>query len=445
MKLSATSTLFFVAISGAISAAEATGILLLADKNVGDAGVDSLIAALVSEGHEVDVIFPEHSLTPEALQDSGHTCVIHLDGNSWGISLSEAADVALVDMVQGGGGYIAGQWMGYEHKIGQASGALDDLVLLGYGDGSVGGLCGTCNRTLSAVPAQSGHQLLASVPASFSFYADAFDATPLSIPHADQVTIMTYGAAGGVGVTTRPLGDGHSVNFAWAAGYAENSLTLQDLNVQQLYKNAVNYACEPPSTSPSTAPSDSPSMALSDSPSKIPSAQPSTSPSTAPSDSPSKIPSAQPSTSPSTAPSLSPSDSPSMAPSDSPSKIPSAPPSTSPSTAPSDSPSMAPSDSPSKIPSAQPSTSPSTAPSLSPSDGPSMAPSSISDRIEETCPCDPLPSWKNHGKYVKCVAHLTDDLVELGALTEAEKGAIVSASAQSECGHKKSKKTLLRG
>jgi hypothetical protein len=332
MKLSATSTLFVVAISGAISTAEATGILLLADKNIGDAGVDSLIAALVSEGHEVDVIFPEHSLTPEALQDSGHTCVIHLDGNSYGTSLSEAADVALVDMVQAGGGYITGQWMGYEHTSGGlASGALDDLVLLGWGSTTVGGNCGGCTPTLTAVPAQSGHQLLASVPASFSFYADAFDATPRSTPHADQVTIMTYGTAGGVGVTTRPLGDGHSVNFAWAAGYV-TSLTLQDLNVQQLYKNAVNYACELPSASPSMAPSGSPSM----------------------------------------------------------------------------------------------------------------APSSISDRIEETCPCDPLPDWKNHGQYVKCVAHLTEDLVELGAITEAEKDAIVSASAQSECGANK-KKTLLRG
>jgi hypothetical protein len=351
MKLSATSALFFVAISGAISTAEATGVLLLADKNVGDAGVDSLIAALVSEGHEVDVIFPEYSLTPEALQDSGHTCVIHLDGNSFGTSLSEAADVALVDMVQAGGGYITGQWMGYEHKNGLASGAMDDLVLLGWGSTTVGGNCGGCNRNLTAVPAQSGHQLLAGVPASFSFYADGFDATPLSTPHGDQITIMTYGTAGGVGVTTRPLGDGHSVNFAWAAGFG-TSLTLQDLNVQQLYKNAVNYACELPSASPSMTPSDSPSM--------TPSAQPS------------------------------------------------------------DSPSMAPSDSP------------------------SMAPSSISDRIEETCPCDPLPDWKNHGQYVKCVAHLTEDLVELGAITEAEKDAIVSASAQSECGANK-KKTLLRG
>ena len=101
---------------------------------------------------------------------------------------------------------------------------------------------GTCNRTLTANPIKSDHQLLANVPESFSFIADGFDASPRTTPHADQVTIMGYGTDGGVGVVTRPVGDGHSVNFAWAAGY-RTSLTLQDQNVQQLYKNAVNYAC----------------------------------------------------------------------------------------------------------------------------------------------------------------------------------------------------------
>ena len=43
-------------------------------------------------------------------------------------------------------------------------------------------------------------------------------------------------------------------------------------------------------------------------------------------------------------------------------------------------------------------------------------------------------NWKNHGKYVSCVAHAANDFVRLGLITSAEKGAIVSEAAQSDIG-----------
>lgn len=57
--------------------------------------------------------------------------------------------------------------------------------------------------------------------------------------------------------------------------------------------------------------------------------------------------------------------------------------------------------------------------------------------IANLCACEgPTEgqSWKNHGEYVSCVAHAKNDQVNMGLLTEAEGGAIVSAAGQSSCG-----------
>lgn len=55
--------------------------------------------------------------------------------------------------------------------------------------------------------------------------------------------------------------------------------------------------------------------------------------------------------------------------------------------------------------------------------------------IAQRCPCN--NEWKNHGAYSRCVAHTSEDFVDLGLITEAEKDAIVSEAGESECGHKK--------
>jgi len=61
--------------------------------------------------------------------------------------------------------------------------------------------------------------------------------------------------------------------------------------------------------------------------------------------------------------------------------------------------------------------------------------------IAQLCPCEgprgTTVPWKNHGKYVSCVAKSSESFVELGLITEAEKDLIVSIAAQSECGVKK--------
>ncbi len=58
--------------------------------------------------------------------------------------------------------------------------------------------------------------------------------------------------------------------------------------------------------------------------------------------------------------------------------------------------------------------------------------------IVQLCPCagprDSTEPWRNHGKYVSCVAQSAKTLVDLGLISETEKGAIVSAAGQSNCG-----------
>jgi hypothetical protein len=52
--------------------------------------------------------------------------------------------------------------------------------------------------------------------------------------------------------------------------------------------------------------------------------------------------------------------------------------------------------------------------------------------IDQLCPC--AAAWKNHGEYVSCVAHTTNDFVAAGLLTGADKGLIQNAAARSSCG-----------
>lgn len=52
--------------------------------------------------------------------------------------------------------------------------------------------------------------------------------------------------------------------------------------------------------------------------------------------------------------------------------------------------------------------------------------------VDAACPCE--GAWKNHGKYVSCVAHASEAELAAGLLTEDEKDAIVSAAGESSCG-----------
>ena len=54
--------------------------------------------------------------------------------------------------------------------------------------------------------------------------------------------------------------------------------------------------------------------------------------------------------------------------------------------------------------------------------------------VDQLCPCD--NSWKNHGAYVKCIAHATEVFLADGLITFEEKDAVISYRAESMCGKK---------
>ncbi|MCK5721746.1 MAG: hypothetical protein KAI84_04360 [Gammaproteobacteria bacterium] len=55
-------------------------------------------------------------------------------------------------------------------------------------------------------------------------------------------------------------------------------------------------------------------------------------------------------------------------------------------------------------------------------------PAAIVDQIDKIVDCE--TTAKNHGKFVSCVAHLTNDWMEEGLITGEEKGAIMSWAAK---------------
>ena len=54
--------------------------------------------------------------------------------------------------------------------------------------------------------------------------------------------------------------------------------------------------------------------------------------------------------------------------------------------------------------------------------------------ISQFCPCQ--ADWKNHGKYVNCVAKTSEAFMEAGFISELEKDRIVMEAAESSCGYK---------
>ncbi len=67
--------------------------------------------------------------------------------------------------------------------------------------------------------------------------------------------------------------------------------------------------------------------------------------------------------------------------------------------------------------------------------GPYVLVNSDGCSIGDICPCG--NEWKNHGAYVRCVAHTSGDFLDSAIIDEAEKDVAVSDAAGSDCGDKK--------
>jgi hypothetical protein len=162
---------------------------------------------------------------------AGFSAVIHLNGTTYDLDMPIAGQIALSNYVRGGGGYIQNEWDAYEFAQGRMAN-MRDLILF---DRIESGLDGSV--TLTTVPGQGGHPVLANVPSTFTFQT-AFNYGPAHAFSANPVTVlMRYDAYDAVAV--RQFGSGRIVGFKHAGNFAFN--TLSDVNVQQLYINAVHW------------------------------------------------------------------------------------------------------------------------------------------------------------------------------------------------------------
>jgi hypothetical protein len=241
---SATPKALSFAVANAVSSTGPT-VLVLADTDVVSTSV--LATSLTNAGAQVTVRpAPEYTWDGTNPSLSGFDVVIHLNGATYDFQLSSAAQSALTSFVQNGGGYVGARWGGYESQP-----DLTNLVLQDMGFDPTGPEqnCGACQVTYEKLPAGEGHALLAGIPASFTFTADANDAGPQVTFGSDPSTVLMQVSTGGPAVLIRPFGAGRVVNFSFAPNYPWDDLgnvhdpvTLQDPNVQQLYNNAVEWA-----------------------------------------------------------------------------------------------------------------------------------------------------------------------------------------------------------
>jgi hypothetical protein len=189
-------------------------VLILADAD--GASTNALGASLSNAGFQVTVRpAPENTWDGTNPALTGYALVIHLDGYTWSTAMRAGGQAALTSFVQNGGGFIGGQWNGYESVSGTQKG-MPNLVLMGSGSTAAEQNCGQCLVTYNAVADQAAHPVLNGIPASFSFKADGHDAAAQVQFATDPSTVLMRLPSGAPGVLVRNFAQGKVVNFSFA-------------------------------------------------------------------------------------------------------------------------------------------------------------------------------------------------------------------------------------
>ena len=221
-------------------------VLILADTAI--VSTYALDSSLRSAGLQVTLRDSAAEYTWDGTNPSlnGFDVVIHLDGATYAVPLPSEAQTALTSFVQNGGGFVGAKWDGQE-----AQPEMSDLALQSAGGNPSGPEknCGACLVTYETLPAGTGHPVLAGLPSTFTFMADAHDAGPQTSFASEPSTVLMQVSTGGPAVLVRQFGAGRVVNFSFAPNYPfddsgdwHDPVTLQDGNIQKLYLNAVRWA-----------------------------------------------------------------------------------------------------------------------------------------------------------------------------------------------------------
>jgi hypothetical protein len=228
----------------AASGTAATGPKVLILDDAEGVSTATLARSVAAAGFQVTSrLAPEYTWDGTNPALTGFAAVIHLNGATWNVPLPPSAQVALTSFVQNGGGFVGGQWNGYEATVSQT--AMPNLVLQTYGFTGREGECAgaLCHPIYSTIASQAGHPVLRGVPASFTFQADGHHAGPMVSFATDPSTVLMQTATGAPAVLVRKFGSGKVVNFSFAPNYGVGGAgqTLLDENVLRLYVNALYW------------------------------------------------------------------------------------------------------------------------------------------------------------------------------------------------------------
>ena len=232
-------------VSASLAAApsvEGTGPKVLILDDAEGPSTAALASSIAAAGFQVTSrLAPENTWNGTNPALTGFAAVVHLNGATWNAPLPPAAQTALTSFVQNGGGFVAGQWNGYEATVGQKS--MPDLVLQTYGLTGKEQECGNCERTYTTVPGQENHPVLKGIPSPFTFKADGHHAGPVAGFAVNPPTVLMRVSSGNAAVLVRDVGKGKVVNFSVSPNYVLGGAgkTLLDANVRQLYVNALHW------------------------------------------------------------------------------------------------------------------------------------------------------------------------------------------------------------
>ncbi|MFN8543621.1 MAG: hypothetical protein U0807_05380 [Candidatus Binatia bacterium] len=212
-----------------------TSVLLIWDVN--NTNTQALKSALETAGMTVTL-----SATSQTLWDgtnpspTGFDAIIHLNGTTFGAGMPVSGQNALVSFVQGGGGYLGGEWNAYDLSLGLRT-PMRDLILFDHIQSLFGSF------TLTKVPAQASHPVVVNVPTAFSISGGA-NRGLLHVFATSPGTVLMTDNLGSDAVAVRDFGLGRIVNYHHAGNYNGAAL-LSDGNVQRLFIDGVTWARRP--------------------------------------------------------------------------------------------------------------------------------------------------------------------------------------------------------
>jgi len=205
----------------------------------------SLVNALTNAGHTV-TLSSGNELSYNGTNPSpvGFGAVIHLNGDTYSSQMPIAGQNALVSYVQGGGGFIHGEWNAYEIRNGRMT-AMTNLTLTSRTSGAESPI------TVTTTASGAGHPVMAGVSSSWTL-SGGYNIGPARGFSSEPSTTLATDASGSAAVVVRDYQGGRIVGFHHAGNYS-NYTTLANANVQQLYINAVTWASGGVSNSPPVA------------------------------------------------------------------------------------------------------------------------------------------------------------------------------------------------